>query len=170
MKKTILSTAAVLALSALAVAQVERERPEPNLDAVTAHLELTESQIACLETNRTSAREASEPYVEQLRELMRNLRQASRNGEDAASIQSEIAAVRSSLQGVRSSHVTTAQACLDASQAAALAELVAAATLQQEVRQGASLLLVEGEGGFGGPAGFSGPGGRRGGHRGGPGR
>lgn len=165
MKKIILSALCALAVSTVAFAQQARERPAPGYDDVIAHLGLSDSQIACLETNKDSAREAAAPFAEQLRDLTRTLRQAARNGEDVASIQSEIDAVRSSLQAVRSSHVTTAQSCLDVSQAAALGELIAAATLQQEVRQGASLLLIESGDGEGRSGGFSGRRNRRGGPR-----
>ncbi len=144
MRKIIHSTLLAVALSAVALAQPgPGERPEPNLDAVITHLGLGDSQVACLEANREAFRDAATPFAQQLRELQRSLRQAARNEEDTTAIQAEIDGVRSSIEAVKASHVATAQSCLDSSQSAALAELVAAETLQQEVRQSIGLLLVE---------------------------
>lgn len=144
MRKLIHSTLLAAALSAVALAQPgPGERPEPNLDAVITHLGLGDSQVACLEANHEAFRDAAAPFAEQLRELQRSLRQAARNEEDTTAIQAEINGVRSSIEAVKASHVATAQSCLDSSQSAALAELVAAETLQQEVRQSIGLLLVE---------------------------
>ena len=145
MKKLAFSTLLALAITMVASAQFEGERPEPSFDAVIAHLALTDSQVVCLETNRDAAREAAEPFVDQLRELRRSLRDAGRNGEDTTAIQTEVDGVVASLQSVQEAHVASAQSCLDASQAAAYGELVAAADLRQEVRQAAGLLLIDGE-------------------------
>lgn len=149
MKKIVLTGILALASAALLPAQIEggpgdRERPEPNFDDVIAHLGLTDAQVACLESNQESFREAAAPLVEEGRDLRGQLRTATRAGEDTAAIQAALASVGESLRAARSSHVASAQGCLDASQAGALAELVAAETLRTEVQQGARLLLLEG--------------------------
>jgi|GEM_PF-2499330 len=171
MKKIVLTGILALATAALLPAQVDgdRERPEPNLDDVIAHLGLTETQVACLESNQESARESAAPFVEEGRDLRSQLRAATRAGEDTAAIQAALAAVGESLQAVRSSHVATAQSCLDAGQAGALAELVAAETLRSEVQQGTRLLLIEPTEERSG-AGQAGPSRRNNGRRGGGGR
>ncbi len=138
---TVLSTF-TLALSCSLFAQPS-ERPEANIDDIVAHLGLSDSQVTCLESNRQSLRDATAPISEQIRPLQRDLRQATRNGDDTAAIQAEIDALRATAEGIKASHVASASSCIDVGQAPALAELVAAETLQREVRQGVGLLLIE---------------------------
>ena len=138
---TVLSTV-TLALSCSLFAQ-PAERPEANIDDIVVHLGLSDSQITCLESNRQSLHDAVAPIGEQIRPLQRALRQAARGGADTSAIQAEIDALRATAEGVKASHVASAGSCIDASQAPALAELIAAETLQREVRQGVGLLLVE---------------------------
>ncbi len=138
---TVLSTF-TLALSCSLFAQPS-ERPEANIDDIVAHLGLSDSQVTCLESNKQSLRDATAPISEQIRPLQRDLRQAARNGDDTTAIQAEIDALRATAEGIKASHVVSAGSCIDAGQAPALAELVAAETLQREVRQGVGLLLIE---------------------------
>ncbi|MBI1354719.1 MAG: hypothetical protein GC160_10255 [Acidobacteria bacterium] len=161
MKKIIICTVFALASSALLPAQTPGERPAPSYDELIAHLGLTDSQIACLEANKTAFRETAAPTVEELRSLQRQLRQATRDSADTSAIETDIAAAKATLEGAKTSAVAAAQSCLDASQASALAELVAAETLMREVREGQSLLLLESSGEGALPIG-GGRGGRRG--------
>lgn len=146
MKKIFLTGILALATAAMLPAQVDGdgERPEPNFDDVIAHLGLNESQVACLESNQDSFREAVAPLGEEGRDLRQQLRDATRAGEDTAAIQAQIDALKEQAAGVKASHVASAQGCLDASQSGALAELVAAETLANEIQQGKRLLLLEG--------------------------
>ena len=128
----------------LVVAQSdETESDGPNYDELTTYLNLTETQVSCLETNRSSFRDAVATDVEQLRDLQRQLRQAIRNGEDTTSIQSEIDALQASIQSVRTTFIASAAGCLDGNQQAQISELVQAETLLNEVRQGIGLLLLQ---------------------------
>ena len=144
MKKTLLSTILALAFATVLPAQFENgERPEPNFDDVIAHLALTEAQLTCLESNQESFREAVQPLAEEARGVQREIRQTTRDGGDVTALQTQLEGIRSQIEAALSSHVVSAQACLDASQASALAELVAAETLRSEVAQGTRLLLIE---------------------------
>lgn len=145
MKKLALIPTLAVTLSVAAFAQSDgRERPEPTFDAVTQFLALSDSQIVCLETNKSAAREAVAPSLDELHLLQIQLRQARRNGEDTTAIESQIETLKASIKGLRETYQTTAVGCLDANQSAALAELQTAAELQREVREGAALLLIDG--------------------------
>jgi hypothetical protein len=156
----------VLVGGTLLVAQWgQRQRPQPNHDALVAYLGLNETQVSCLQTNRAGFRNAVSPLQQQLGDLMKQMRQAARDGADTSSIKSQIDLVHSSIQSLRSQYVSSAQACVAGNPK--LGNLIAAASLMNEVRQAMGLLLVEPTGGpglgFGGnrfPAGRRGPGGR----------
>lgn len=166
MKKIIIGALLATACSALLVAQFGgRQRGEPSNDEITAFLALTESQTACLQANRDALKEAMAPHFETMRDLQMKLRQANRDGADTTSLKTQIETERGNAKATHASFVATAQGCVDSTQAAKIAELVAAESLMREVRQGVGLLLLTpsdgpGIGGFGshGP----GPGGRRG--------
>lgn len=141
MKKIALTLFAALASTGLLVAQSDVERPAPNYDELMAHLNIDEAAIACLQANKEAFRETASPTAEQLRDLQRQLRQATRDGADTAAIEADIEAAKQTLAGLKSTAVAAAQGCVTDS--AALAELVAAETLMNEVRQAGSLLLLE---------------------------
>ncbi len=137
----ILST--VTAVFACSLFGQDRERPAPNYDEIVEHLGLSAGQVSCLEANTDAFREVASPHLEELRGLYREFRQTARDGGDTSEIQAEIEAARSAVAAIRSNHVVTASACIDPGQAAALAEVAAAETLQNEVRQAIGLLLFE---------------------------
>ncbi len=145
--KSITKMAAILstmtAVFACSLFGQDRERREPNYDEIVEHLGLSDSQVSCLRTNITAFREVAAPHFEELRALQRQLRQTSRDGGDTSEIQAQIDAARAAVAAIRNNHVVTANACIDPSQAAALAEVAAAETLQNEVRQAIGLFLFQ---------------------------
>ncbi len=141
MKKIVLTLFAALASTGLLAAQTDVERPERNYDELMAHLNLDEAGIACLQANKEAFRESATPTVQELRDLQRQLRQATRDGSDTSAIEADIEAAKQTLAGLKSTAVAAAQGCVTDS--AALAELIAAETLMNEVRQAGSLLLLE---------------------------
>lgn len=141
MKKINLTLIITLVSAGALSAQIERQRPEPNYEELMAHLGIDEAGIACLQANKEAFRETASPTGQELRDLQRQLRQATRDGADTTAIQADIDAAKSTLAGLKTTAVAAAQGCV--ADSAALAELVAAETLMNEVRQAGSLLLLE---------------------------
>lgn len=144
MRRIALAMALVFSFGTMAMAQDTEEREGPNFDELAAFLNLSDSQLTCLEQNQEALRAAVGPSFEELRDLQRALRQARRNGEDTTALEGEIAAAREAISSTRSSFVVSAQACLTADQADELNELIAAETLMNEVRQAQRITLIEG--------------------------
>ncbi|MEZ5364653.1 MAG: hypothetical protein R2748_20535 [Bryobacterales bacterium] len=164
-----LTCAAMLAAGALLAQTEDMPDPSSRFDDIVAHLNLTDSQVTCLQDNVSALRDAAAPTVDELRTAQRALRDATRNGEDTSSQQAAVDALVAQLSSLRTTYIASAKGCLDSTQQAQLGELVAAETLMKEVREGIGLLLLESTeehtGGFGG--GRPGPGGGRGPGRGG---
>jgi hypothetical protein len=138
-------------------------RTGPSNEDLISHLSLTETQVSCLETNKTAFRNAASSSLEQLRDLQRQLREAARAGEDTAGIQSQIDSLRTSIQSTQTTYISSARGCLTSAQQTKVSELVQAETLLHEVRQGIGLLLLQSteektDGVFDGPRGGPGRG------------
>lgn len=162
-----LTCAAMLAAGALlAQSDTTTDTSSSRFDDIVAHLNLTDSQLTCLQDNVTAMRDAAAPTVDELRTAQQALRTAARNGEDTTSQQAAVDALVAQLSSLRTTYIASAKGCLDSTQQSQLGELVAAETLMQEVREGIGLLLLESTeehtGGFGGGHGGGGDAGGRG--------
>ena len=118
-------------------------RSGPGNDDLIAHLNLTDTQVTCLDTNKTAFRSAVASSLEQLRDLQRQLREAAGAGQDTTSIQSQIDSLRASIQSTQTTYISSARGCLTSAQQTQINQLVQAETLLQEVRQGIGLLLLQ---------------------------
>jgi hypothetical protein len=128
----------------IATAQTDLgSRTGPSNDDLIAYLSLTDTQVSCLDTNKTAFRNAVSSSLEQLRELQGQLREAARSGEETAGIQSQIDSLRASIQSTQTTYVSSAHACLTSAQQTQVGQLVQAETLPHEVRQGIGLLLLQ---------------------------
>ena len=131
----------ILLCSTLLAAQpFDRQPPEPNYDQLIALFGEGNIDMDCLKANREAFQGNVSQHQEQLRDLQQQMREAIRNGGDTAAIHSQIESVRSLIADIRANHVAQAQACVSGP---ALANLVAAEKLMNEVRQAIGLMLIQ---------------------------